>query len=89
MPTQRPRHMVTETEDLSRALDEAARVWPEMADQRAQLLRRLIDIGMDEFSADVARSKEARQATVRGLAGTMTGTWPANWRKELLEEWSA
>jgi hypothetical protein len=39
MPTTRPRHFVTETDDLAEALDEAARRWPNLS--RAQLLVRL------------------------------------------------
>ena len=62
VPTQCPRHMVAETDELSRALDEAAAAWPEMAE---------------------------REATVRGLAGSMTGTWPADWKKGLRGEWPA
>jgi hypothetical protein len=54
--------MVAETDELSRPLDEAAAVWPEMAE---------------------------REATVRGPAGSMTGTWPADWKKKLLGEWPA
>ena len=39
VPTTRPRHFVTETDDLAVALDEAARRWPDLS--RAQLLVRL------------------------------------------------
>jgi hypothetical protein len=31
MPTARPRHMITETDDITAALDAAARRWPESA----------------------------------------------------------
>ena len=89
MPTQRQRHMVTETDELARALDEAATVWPEIAEHRAQLLLRLVDLGIEHFAADLARKQEEREATLRGLAGSMTGTWPAGWKKELREEWPA
>lgn len=89
MPTQCPRHMVTETDELSRALDEAAAVWPEMAEHRAQLLLRLVELGVEQFAADQARREAEREATVRGLAGRMTETWPADWKKELREEWPA
>lgn len=40
-------HMITETDQLARAIDAAALGWPELADDRGALLRRLIGLGAD------------------------------------------
>ena len=65
VPTNRPRHAVTETPEVAAALDEAARRWPGVA--RAQL----IPLVLKEWAegARVERSNEA----LRRLVGAMPG----------------
>ena len=50
MPTLRNRHMITETDQLANALDHAATVYPDLRDERAELLRRLIERGIQSVS---------------------------------------
>lgn len=45
MHTLRARHTLTETDDLARALDDAALAWPELRGDRGALLRKLVEIG--------------------------------------------
>ena len=87
MPTTRPRHMITETDQLSVALIEAAKIWPELADQRTLLLRKVLEVGIETIEGQAKRNAKARLAKVQKLAGSMDGVLPANWRKELAEDW--
>lgn len=63
VPTTRPRHQVTETDELAAALDEAAVRWPELS--RGQLITRL---ALEGQRATATRQREHRdQAEDVGL----------------------
>lgn len=89
MPTVRARHMVTETDEIASAINAAAEVWPELKAERAELLRRLIAEGAKSVSGQAATWREQRAEHIRAASGALTGTWPANWRDELRDEWPA
>ena len=87
MPTARQSNMITETEELTRALDAAAALWPADKNKRAELLRHIIDQGVDVVESLADKKAEKRRAAIHVVAGSMNGIWPANWREELREEW--
>ena len=87
MPTSRPRHMITETDQLSDALSEAAKIWPELSGQRTLLLRKVLEVGIESIEAQATKRTKSRLAKVQKLAGSMDGVWPANWRNELDQDW--
>lgn len=87
MPTNRPRHMITETDQLSDALSKAEAIWPELSGQRTLLLRKVLEIGIEAIETQANYRSEGRLKAVKKLAGSMDGVWPANWRKELAEDW--
>lgn len=87
MPTTRARHMVTETAEIERALDTAARAWPELRDDRAALLRRLIARGADDIGEVAEGRRRERLAAIRETAGTFTGVFPPNAAAALRDEW--
>lgn len=89
MPTTKPRHMVTETDQLAHALDAAALIWPELAGDRAQLLRKLIEAGIRQMTNEESAKAQSRLEAVAEVAGSMNDTWPKNWREELSAEWPA
>ncbi len=74
--------MLTETDEIARALNDAAFVWPELRSDRAGLLRKLVETG----HAALNKPGGAREL-VRRAAGAATGTYPRNARAELLAEW--
>ncbi|HEY6795380.1 MAG TPA: hypothetical protein VI248_11945 [Kineosporiaceae bacterium] len=85
MPTTRPRHQVTETEELAAALDEAALSWPRLS--RGQLITRL---ALEGHRATVLRQGEHRGARLGALqrhAGALTGVYPPNHLADLREDW--
>lgn len=89
MPTTRPRHSVTETDDVARALDAAAREWPDLHGDRAALLRRLIARGYESLHASGAEELARRRAALADLGGIMTGAYPPGYLEDLRREWPA
>jgi hypothetical protein len=81
--------MITETDEISGALTQAAKIWPELAGQRTLLLRKLLEVGIQTIEMDLEKNTAQRIAAVEKLAGSMDGVWPANWREELVEDWPA
>lgn len=86
MPTTRPRHTLTETDELAAALEEAAKRWPEERSPR-RLLLRLVDEGYralrDESRMRVARRRNAIQRT----SGAFTDVYPDGYLAQLRDEW--
>ncbi len=82
MPTTRPRHTLTETDDISGALKDAAVAWPELRGDPNALLRKLVEAG---------RAAVHSEGTVRSIiedaAGAATGVYPRDARAALLAEW--
>jgi len=79
--------MITESDALAKAIDDAARLWPEVKDERAELLRRLIDRGIESVEAEFNEQIESRRKAVMEVAGSLSGIWPANWREEMRAGW--
>jgi hypothetical protein len=79
--------MITETDLISQGLAQAANKWPELAEQRTLLLRKVIDLGLQTMELEAAKNSQVRIAAVEKLAGSMDGIWPSNWREELADDW--
>ena len=87
MPTARPRHMITETDQISQGLSQAAKQWPELAEQRTLLLRKIIEAGLQAIENEESKRTQNRLASVKKVAGSMDGIWPTNWKQEMAEDW--
>jgi hypothetical protein len=87
MPTLRPRYMITETDEIARAIDAAALSWPELAGDRGALLRRLIDAGAEMVGRVDTERIAARRRAIREGAGALTGSFPPNAAQLLKDEW--
>lgn len=85
MPTALPRHQVTETPAVARALDRAARRWPEAS--RGQLLVRLVETGAAVLEADDQGERERRARLVETLAARYATAFPKGYLAELREDW--
>lgn len=77
--------MITESDELAKAIDEAALLWPEIKAERAELLRRIIEQGIAQVDKANAAKTARRAKAVRALAGSLD--WPADGRKQQLAEW--
>lgn len=85
MPTTRPRHFVTETDDLADALDAAAARWPDLS--RSQLLVRLALEGHQAAQQAHNEHRGRRLAALRQHSGVLTGTYGPDYLEELRGEW--
>lgn len=79
--------MITETEPVARALDDAADHWPLEGGNRAKLLMRLIEEG---HQAVIGRqngdTQRCREAVVR-TSGALGGLYGAGYLDKLREDW--
>ncbi|KAA2261143.1 hypothetical protein F0L68_18060 [Solihabitans fulvus] len=83
MPTTRPRHTITETDEIAAALHEAALRWPDQPPTR--LLALLIIEGRRALHHNV----ENRRAVIAANAGALTGTYEPGYLEALRAEWLA
>jgi hypothetical protein len=87
MPTTRPRHTLTETEELSAALELAAHRWPEDAQRPSRLLLRLVKAGEHAIAPEQRRARERRRRAVERHHGQFTGIYPSGYLEKLRSEW--
>lgn len=81
--------MITESDRLAKTLASAAVLWPELAEDRGTLLRKVLETGMDQVERQVEAKIQSRQRAIAKSAGSLTGIWPTTWREELRDEWPA
>lgn len=75
--------MLTETDSMRRALDLAARRWPEHRDRRSRLLARLVD----DWAQHEQQVQESRHEDLRAVAGSLTGVYTGRSVRDLHDEW--
>jgi len=89
MPTTRHRHMITESEQVAQALDDAAQRWPADRGNRSKLLLRLVEEGhravLDQRGRDVVTQRDA----VCRTSGVLTGVFGDGYLTALREDWPA
>ncbi len=88
MPTTRPRLTITETDDVARALDDAASRWPEVR-SRQQLLLRLLKQGQEALRRDRDEEAERRRQAIRRTSGSLTGSYAQDDLAALRDDWPA
>lgn len=87
MATTRPRHTITETDDVAAALDVAADRWPD--EPRAELLRRLVDIGRRSLEREDLDEQARRLEAIRRSSGMVRGVYAPDELERLREDWPA
>lgn len=81
MPTVRQRHLLTETDDLARAIDAAAASYP--GQSRADVLRQLVKVGAEALAAQ----QGTRRRAVIELAGRYPNLYAPGYLDEMREDW--
>jgi hypothetical protein len=87
VPTSRPRHQITETPDVARALDAAARRWP--GEPRSTLLTRLIHAGATSLELVQNEAANSRIAAIEASSGKYSDAYYENYPTELRQDWPA
>ncbi len=85
MPTTRPRYQVTETPDVARALDLAARRWPH--EPRSKLLLRLVKAGSLALEEGLTEEARLRLAAIDATSGKYADVFGDNHLEELRRDW--
>ncbi|MGI9032859.1 MAG: hypothetical protein ACR2HY_04075 [Acidimicrobiales bacterium] len=89
MPTTRRRHLITETDAIAGALDDASTRWPEDRDRRAKLLLHLVEEGHRALLDQQGQRTVARHEAVTRTAGALTGLYGADYLSKLRDDWPA
>jgi hypothetical protein len=87
MPTTRPRYTLTETDELSAALQVAAQRWPQDATRPSRLLLRLVQAGERAIAPEQRRVRERRRRAIERHHGQFTGIYPPDYLQKLRSEW--
>lgn len=90
VPTRRQRHQITETDAIQATIDRAALAWPELQQDRAGLLRRIIELGGERLPpprigpADLAEY-EGRWVALTDDRVVLSGATPGEVAQGLVE----
>jgi hypothetical protein len=87
MPTARRRHMITETDVIRQAIDDADKRWPELGGDRAALLRRLVLEGARSGAEATVQARRAQLDALNEVSGMFTGLYPPGAARALANEW--
>lgn len=87
VPTTRPRHQVTETPAVARALDRAAKRWPE--ESRSRLLVRLVEAAGDMLANDESADQQDHRSAVLASAGRYAEAFGPDYLADLRADWPA
>ncbi len=85
MPTTRPRYQITETPAVARAIDKAARRWPD--ESRSKLLLRLVDAGGAALERVDDLASSQRQDAIRDSSGKYADAFSVDYLAELRRDW--
>lgn len=85
VPTTKPRYQVTETEDVGRALDVAARRWPD--EPRSRLLVRLLEAGSAALEREEGDAARRRPEAIRVTSGKYHDVFSPTYLTELRQDW--
>lgn len=85
MPTERPRHQITETPDVARAIDVAARQWP--GESRSRLVRRLLEAGRAALEQGQDAATRQRLMAVDATSGKYADAFTKDYLAELRHDW--
>lgn len=84
MPTTRPRHQITETDEIAAAIDAGLREWPDLS--RSDVIRELIVKGADALNLSAAERVLAFELALKQLED-LDIRYPPNYLDELRRGW--
>ena len=84
MPTTRPRHQITETDEIAEAIDAGLREWPDLS--RSDVIRELIVKGADALHLSAAERVLAFELALKQLED-LDIQYPPNYLDEVRRGW--
>jgi hypothetical protein len=81
--------MITETDEVARAMDDAARRWPEDRERPTKLLLDLVREGHRAIAENAERAAARRRSAVERTSGALTGVYPSDYLERLRDDWPA
>lgn len=81
--------MITESEQVAKALDDAAKCWPADRGTPSKLLLRLLEEGHRAVIGQRAHDAATRRAAVARTSGALTGVFGDGYLTALREDWPA
>ena len=87
MPTTRPRHLITQSDDIAHALVDAARRWPQDAGSPSRLLVHLIHEGHSALRREAQLRADGWAEVVHDTSGVLTGVYFPGYLDKLREDW--
>jgi len=87
MPTLHRRHAVTETADITAALEAARDAWPDLADKPGALLRQLILAGEEAIEARRRGTAQSRRQAIERTSGALAGVYGPGYLEEMRQDW--
>jgi hypothetical protein len=89
MPTKRPRHLIVETDPITRALGQAAKRWPDERSRPSRLLIHLIEKGEQALTHDETAADAGVVNAVAKTRGVLTGVYGPGYLDQLRGDWPA
>lgn len=89
MPTARRRYMITESEQVAQALDDAAKYWAADRANRSKLLLRLLAEGHRAVLDQHTHHAATRRGAVARTSGALTGVFGPDYLATLRDDWPA
>jgi hypothetical protein len=80
--------MITESDELSMTIDQAATLWPDCS-SRTELLRLIIEEGSRALLVKAEAVKTQRLEALNSLQKLGTGMWPVDFDEQRKSEWDA
>lgn len=81
--------MITESEHVAQALDDAAKHWPADRGNRPKLLLRLLEEGHRAVLGQRAHEVAIQRGGVMRTSGALTGVFSDNYLAALRQDWPA
>ena len=84
MPTTRPRHQITETDDIAAAVETGLQEWPDLS--RSEVIRELILKGAESLKLTAVERVLAVELALKELA-SLDIHYPEGYLEDLRKDW--
>jgi hypothetical protein len=79
--------MITETDQVAKALEVAAQAWPEYSGDKSTLIKLLLAKGKESLESQNSAQTDSRLRAIQDASSQFVGVWPTTWQDEVRGEW--